>query len=533
MGGIKQYQCRLRIEEELPLADNSIFSQPIQPAGMFTPEAVEATTEARTEAQPKSSNPFATGTNAADAPAGEAAPRSEADEDARVLVQIDAKRMQASVLVDSPAGAGRPVDEAMLSEAIKAAGVVYGLNTEALARVLAPTYNTPVIIAEGTPPENGRDGACTELFEREPTAKPVEFEDGSIDHRQLGLVRDVSPGTVICEMVQPTEGTPGTTVLGEEVKAIPGKKVAAPVGEGTRLSEDGTQVLATLQGNLCWRNSHFVVDTVYRVDDVDYDVGNIVFSGDVQVNGQMHDGFEIHAGGTVTVQGSVGNVVIEAAGDIKIDKGINGTGQARIETRKTLTTGFIENCNVKAGEKIVASSLINSNVECEGDVEITQGKGIICGGKLMVSGSVTAKEVGNESNTLTAITLGVTPSLLAERKKTVDRLGEVSKHIDEMVKNSNYIEKLMSVGKPVPEERVQMLRASRIQLPLSEKKRDQLQGKLDDIDTQLSEASTSTLSAKTIFPPTRVTIGKYSASVAEVETNCRVYRDGNQVIIGR
>lgn len=519
---------------------DSIFAQPAQPTGMYenigapvdSPSG-EATAPDKAEAAPAAANPFETGTTAAPAPAPAADGPEEAARDAEVIIEMDGKHLQAEAIVRTPEGAGSPLTREILMAAIEKAGIVSGLDENALAYLLKPAYEERVMIARGTPAENGKDGECRELFEREPVPKPVEREDGTINHRVLGLIREVRPGTPICEITPPTEGVYGTTVLGQEMKPLPGKKAVPLVGEGTQLSSDGSRVEATLSGNLVFRSGRFHVDTVYRVQDIDYDIGNIDFSGDVQVNGEMQDGFEIHAGGNVTLQGTVGNVVIVAGGDINIEKGANGKGNARLETAKTLTTGFIENCTIIAGEKVVASSIINSTVECEGDIEVTKGHGLICGGKITAFGSVQAKVVGNEFSTLTVVTLGVTPRLLAERKKISDQLADVTHHIEEMAKNTAYIESKVAAGKPVPEDRVQMLKRSKIQLPITEKKKEQLTQKLEELDGILSDANASTLTAKTIYPPTKVNIGKYSGSLSEIANNCKVFKDGNTVVFGK
>ncbi|MGD9559720.1 MAG: FapA family protein, partial [Oscillospiraceae bacterium] len=274
-----------------------------------------------------------------------------------------------------------------------------------------------------------------------------------------------------------------------------------------------------------FRNGRFTVDPIYRVQDVDNSVGNITFSGDVQVNGDMLDGFEIHAGGSVTLRGRVGAVVVVAGGDILIEKGVNGMGRAVLETEKTVKSGFIENCTVHAGEKVIAQSIINSQVECEGDVEVTGGKGIICGGKVTAFGSVVAKVVGNESNTLTTVTLGVTPTLLKERKRLADQLADVSRHLEELAKNVAYIERLVADGRPVPPDRVQMLKRTQIQLPMTEKKRDQLAAALEEMDRTMAQVNSSTLTADILYPPTRVSIGALTANNMDVRNKCRVYKN--------
>lgn len=519
-------------------SSGSIFGQEVKPVGMYENVATQ-TQVAPGQAMPvekaAAENPFDTGTDPV-APAMEEQgqpPEATAsgDKDAYVRVFVDSTRMTAQVQVEAPLGAGEHLTKDMLSAALAKNNIVHGFVEEGLAKVLLPTYDDRIVVAEGTPPVDGEDGVCKELFEREVVTEFQEREDGSVDYRELGLIRDVKPGATICEVTPPTEGEFGTNVSGTQLKPKPGKKAALPIGEGTQASQDGTRVEAVYGGNLVFRGGRFCVDKVVRVQNVNYDVGNITFSGDVQVNGDIQDGFEIRAGGNVTLQGQIGAVTIVAGGDIIIEKGVNGTGRAVLEAGKNLRAGFIENCIVRVGENLSASSIINSQVECEGEVDVTKSKGIICGGKITSFGSIKANEVGNEFNTLTVIALGVTPKLLKERKKLQDQLGDVTAHIDEMQKNVAYIERLVADGRPIPPERLQLLQRSKLQLPMTEKKQAQLSESIAAMEAKMSEVNTSTLSAKTIHPPTKISIGALSTNCIETRNMCRVYKSSTGELV--
>ena len=136
-----------------------------------------------------------------------------------------------------------------------------------------------------------------------------------------------------------------------------------------------------------------------------------------------------------------------------------------------------------------------------------------------------------ESNTLTIISLGVTPKLLKERKCLVDQLADVSRHLEELAKNVAYIERLVADGRPVPPERVQILKRTQIQLPMTEKKRDQLQKAIDEMDSKMANVNTSTLTANIIYPPTKVSIGALSSNCIEVRNHCRVYKNSQGELV--
>lgn len=459
-------------------------------------------------------------------------PEEEA-RDAVIQVLQQPGNMSARVVIDPPVGAGLPPTRDMLDAALQKAGIVYGLDEEAIASLLAPVYGQQVTVARGLEPQDGEDGICTELYPREVKPQYKQREDGTVDYRELDLIIDLPAGTTICEISAPTNGTDGVNVMGQPLKARDGKKASVPIGEGTRLADDGLGVVTTVGGSLVFRGGRFCVDKVYRVQNVDYDTGNIVFSGDVVVNEEFMDGFSVRSGGSVTLRGRVGAVTVQAAQDINVDQGVNGTGRAVLEAGKVIKAGFIENCIVRAGEKIIANSIINSKVECDGDIEVTGKKGLICGGKITAFGSVKANEVGNTSNTLTQIVLGVTPRLLEERRKLNDQLADVSNHIGEMQKNIAYIERLVADGRPIPPERVKMLQRIKIQMPMSEKKQARLKEQIAELAEKMAGVAGSTLTARIIHPPTRVTIGAQSANCVETRNSTRVYKNSEgEVVFG-
>lgn len=453
--------------------------------------------------------------------------------DAAVQVTVRADKLLAEATATAPEGEGAKISREMIDEALKKAGVVFGMQEEAYTRLLHPLYGRPVVIAKATPAVDGADGVCTELYARTRELKFAERADGSVDYKELGTILDVPAGTVVCEVTQPTQGTDGMNVIGQPLKARAGKRASVPIGEGTRISADGLRVETIVAGNLVFRAGKFCVDQVFRAENIDLDTGNITFSGDVIVNGDVLDGFEIHSGGNVHLRGRVGSAQIVAAGNITLDNGINGTGRALLDAGKTLKADFIENCNVRAGEKVVASSLINSQVECEGDVIVTNGKGVICGGKVTAFGSVKANEIGNEFNTLTIVVMGITPRLLKERKRLNDQLKDVTAHVDEMLKNIAYIERLVADNRPIPPERVQILQRTKIQMPLSERKQEKLRRDIADLDEKMSSVNTSTLMARIIHPPTKISIGSLSTNCIETRNLCRVYRSSEgELVLG-
>ncbi len=494
-----------------------LFAKTHEQKGMY--ENIASSPPPETIVTNKTENPFQVGTEETTAASNERA------YNARVRVFVAATTLTASILIDAPENGGQDVTREMLDTALAQAGVVYGISEEALAQLLQPLYETEVVVAHAQAAIDGEDGHCDELYERDVKMNFVEKEDGTVNYKELGLIQDVTAGTIICRITPPTEGVSGTNVLGKPIGALNGKKVLPPIGVGIRVTDDGRQAVAAISGNLVFHGGRFTIEETLRVAEVNYDVGNITFSGDVHVTGDVLDGFEIRSGANIRLSGRVGNVVLHAKGDIHIERGINGTGKAEVVAGNTVHAGFIENSHVVAGVDVITGSIIHSTVECEGDIHVTEGRGIISGGKITAFGSITAKEIGNDTYTHNNLIVGITPKLTHQRAQHMEQIGILEKKVDEMTKNAAYVEQMLTQNRPVSEERIALLQRTKLTLPITQKKLEQLEAQLQEIEDKISSTSNSFITANVLYPPSRVSIGNLHHNIEDICHNVRIYID--------
>ena len=195
------------------------------------------------------------------------------------------------------------VDEAALRDRLTVAGVTHGLLDDVLAnfqpaRVLADIC----CVARARPPVSGRDAKIRYTFDSEQKLRPVEGEGGRVDHHSTATDRFVEAGAVLAERQPPKEPASGIDVRGREVPSsvIRDRPLGQPTGRGTRV--EGETLVATESGRPLLKGGR--VDSVPTYDvpgDLDYSVGNIDFSGEVVVHGDVKPGFAIRAGGSVVV----------------------------------------------------------------------------------------------------------------------------------------------------------------------------------------------------------------------------------------
>lgn len=334
--------------------------------------------------------------------------------DAGIEVRILQEGMEAYVLLTPPENGGNEASPKAIRTALKGAGVTYGILDRVMFEIaMSKPYNQgKILVAQGTPKEDGIDARVEEHFSREIDISPYQNADGTVDYKRLSIVREVKAGTVLATLIPHTDGANGINVKGETLQSKPGKSLLLLRGSNTVLSEDGLQLLAEKNGHLTYKDDRFHIATVFGVDgSVDNNTGNITFGGDVLIKGDVREGYTIRSGGSVRVKGVVEGGSVYADGDIVVDGGFNGMKRGELETGKSVTSKFLQNCTVRAKEDIKSGAVINSILFCDGQLTVTSDKGVIVGGRCTVLRSVEAKVIGTDVNTPTQIAVGLSPKI--------------------------------------------------------------------------------------------------------------------------
>ncbi len=457
----------------------------------------------------------------------------------RLEVQVNKSTTKARIFLRAPAEEETETFTLeVLRRVLKDCRITFGVDEEALnsffvARPGSLLYNTPVVVAQGISAVDGVDGYVKELFDR--TSKPHfdERPDGSIDFKNMHIVNNVSKGTVICEIVNPVQGSIGTSVYNKPLRPRTAKAPAVPRGENVDLvtvDERTSQLVAATDGNLVFTDRRFCVEHTFKVNgNVNNSVGNINFTGNVVVSGDVCEGYSIRTNGDVTVYGIVEGASIYAGGNIVLQKGINGMGKGILEAQKDITAKFIENCTVRAGGDIKSESVINSTVEADGSLTLA-GRGTLVGGNISVFGSIDVKIVGSRSYTPINIVLGVTPNMLKERIQIRQQHKAVLSEFQSLNSDILFLEQAQNMSEA---ERQRLLDQYKGKLNLVLFKKNRLEKKIQKYMNQQAEISTSTLTCNTAYPPLRITIGHETYRLTNIANMCRFYQNSNgEVVLG-
>ena len=292
-----------------------------------------------------------------------------------------------------------------LRQALDNNRIVYGIKESGLQMLAArPIYGIKVEVARGTNPIDGKDGYVNFFVKKDSEYKPEYNEDGVVDFKNIEYFQQVTKGQILCEVIGETEGTDGMNILGVIVPANSGRPPISPMGKNTLFSEDGKQLTAACSGVVRFIRDRIDINEVLQIgSNVDQGTGNIHFPGDVIINGDVCYGFSVIAGGNVTIKGVVEGASVEATGDIYIGKGINGAGGKKMAAGGNLRSGYIENAELQVEGDITTDYIIDSNIVCNGNIELMGKNELIIGGSVKVLGELTARYIGNENERPTRI----------------------------------------------------------------------------------------------------------------------------------
>jgi uncharacterized protein len=201
-------------------------------------------------------------------------------------------------------------------------GVGTGIDTDAIAEAITRADGAPTVVAAGTPATPGRNGYLYWLVT--PQRLILQARD-RVDHREREMPVTVEEGTTIAMIEPPLPGRPGMDLLGKTLEPDSVRECRVVAGHGVRVSEDGT-IVATRAGRPVQvsRGPYDVVRVLplyEHIGNVDMTSGNLRVKGDLLITGDVQQGMEVSAQGSVTIYGSVLRAQVRAGGTISVHGG--------------------------------------------------------------------------------------------------------------------------------------------------------------------------------------------------------------------
>ncbi len=290
--------------------------------------------------------------------------------------------------------------------ALKKRGIVVGIKHEAIADMITKRrMNEKVLIAEGTPAEDGKNG-WFEFFVRLDLPRiPAPLPDGGVDYVNIEAFEMVDEGEKIAVYHPAEKGVDGENVFGEVLHANPGSEKKPLKGEGFLIAPDGITYFSKMNGKFEYVNGKIIISNMIIVKE-DVTAGKLEVDGSVYVIGSVYSGGYISATGDIIVEYNVEAGKLIAGGNVMIKKGSCSKNDCFIEAKGEVSGSFFEAANINAEGNVKANYIMNSNINTMGKVIVSGSKGMLLGGRVCAVMGVDTYNLGNKSHIKTFLEIG-------------------------------------------------------------------------------------------------------------------------------
>ncbi|PID26698.1 MAG: hypothetical protein CR982_09115 [Candidatus Cloacimonadota bacterium] len=331
-------------------------------------------------------------------------------------------------------------------ENLKRLGISKGFKFKELENLTLGKYkpNNEITLAERIDPQKGEDGRFNYLIEDR--FKSVIKSEIDVDFYEVGIVRDLSKGDKIVEIVPPSKGTPGFDIFGNIIEGVLGDSVNPQkiMGKGTVLSSNEKFIVSSKNG-VYKRNPIGVVSVIDKLEisgDQNSVIGNIDTDSSVVILGSIISGLNCVSRHSIKIDGFIENTLVESGDSIVCKGGVN-KGVFEIKAGGTVRTKYIHNRKtVSCKDLYVEEDILNSKVEVLGSIFAKKISGGIC----KVNNRIEVDTLGDESFSITNFEIGLNQKILKrlsscklEQDQSFDKLKNLHKNI---VVDSERLQKL-------------------------------------------------------------------------------------------
>ena len=462
------------------------------------------------------------------------APKKNADTDeavpeeyAKIFVDVSKDRMEAVVRFDLTYGSKLPTAD-MVRDALKEKKVVYGIDEEAIEKgVQSASF---FVAATGIPPKHGQNAVIERKFDLSDVGKPKIGANDRANYKDLNLFHLVKRNTLLAVRIPHTDGVPGKDVYGNTVAAKNGRPVPMPVGKNTKVIEDN-KLVAAIDGQIIDKKSTIAVDPHLVLNSgVNVATGSIDFTGSVEIKGNVEQGFVVKATGDVEISGTVNGSIIEGR-NVFIKGGVNGMNRARIKAAEDVRMAFAESADVEARRDIYVSDVVLHTDLRAGKKIILEGKKAqIVGGKTEAGEEIRVNSLGNSSQVITRVSVGIDPNLQGQYKETVARYKEGKKRLQQVTQMLATLSK-MDISKLSEDRLEQINQLTRSQFPLAGQiRRDETT--IKKLEQELADMKHGKIRvAGTIYPGVRVSINSIQKQFLSEAKHCQLSLEDEVIVI--
>lgn len=446
-----------------------------------------------------------------------------------IQIVVTRDKMEASLEIILPPKC-KPLHMETVFEKIKASGIVFGLNQDAIKKAY-DSPSTSVVFATGQQAVHGTNAQIKYHVTIADKARPQELEDGSVDFKKMNLFTTVQQDDLLAEKILATPGVPGTDVLGHPVIAKPGKDLMLPVGKNVKVVDTNT-IRAEIAGQLLIVNNKVNVLPIIEIkEDVDVSTGNIEFIGNVTVRGSVMPGFSVKADGNVEIFGSVSGGTVEGK-NVVIKMGIQGMHRGYVKAKENVVAKFIENATVHAGVEILVSDVVmHSRITAGKKVQVEGRRGLIVGGNIMAGEEIRAKVIGTQMSTSTELEVGVNPTIREEYQHIRREIKKVEVNLEQTQKALSILRAMDQHTIPA-DKREMLLKLTKAQFHLVGQA-ETMRTRMKVIEGEFEEMRAGRIKvAETIYPGVKVVVGTLVKPIRDTLKFVSLYAEDGEIKVG-
>ncbi|MGP1576907.1 MAG: FapA family protein [Treponema sp.] len=271
----------------------------------------------------------------------------------------------------------------------------------------------------------------------------------------------VKRGAVILEATFLEDGEAGIDVFGKTMGIDLAGEQRLPEHDNTILVKKTDKTVlfaAAVTGELSnEKNVLKIINSKTFNSTINKETGDIIFAGDLIINGNIEENRTVRAGGCLTVNGNAGVALIYTRESLLMNGGIKGEGRGTVWSKNDMALHFAETARLLAGENLhIEQYCFRCIVKTNGRLSLTGEPGSFIGGNAHAACGVHARNLGDYKTVRTIISFGqdylVKDKIEVHEKEMQSNLLELA-HIETELKDES-----------ISEDRIQELREQKVAL---------------------------------------------------------------------
>jgi uncharacterized protein (DUF342 family) len=298
-------------------------------------------------------------------------------------------------------------------------------------------------------------------------------DKAKIDYRNISSISTVIADEIIGEAVSPDILPVEEQTNLYKIKDL--KDLHSFVGDGVYIRKnEPSRLYAEKSGEIVFKNGKFYVNDKLNLKNIDFKTGNIVFPGDVSIEGDIKAGFSVNAR-NIEVKGSVDNARLIAGETVVVSGGVIGLQNSdfcSINAGKLVYLNFIENSKIEcSGAVYIKKSSMHTDIYAKERIVIFGEPGLAVGGELISRKNILLRNAGSKWGTKTILKVGIDPFKYLRLKSSENKRNHLWELDTEIEKSINYVKSVLADNS----------------IDSTEKDREELEKELHEIESKKKE----------------------------------------------